>query len=73
MLQIFLQQCSQLGTDISTVWQSYGGQYLPAWALRCVWHFWLRWIGCIIGFFCGILNTIPHSKTTTLLSGSYWV
>ena len=28
MLQIFLQQCSQLGTDISTVWQSYGGQYL---------------------------------------------
>ena len=58
MLQIFLQQCSQLGTDISTVWQSYGGQYLAGMGATLRLALLATLIGCIIGFFCGILNTI---------------
>ena len=65
MLQIFLQQCSQLGTDISTVWQSYGGQYLAGMGATLRLALLATLIGCIIGF--------PIPKTTTLLSGSHWV
>ena len=66
MLQIFLQQCSQLGTDISTVWQSYGGQYLAGMGATLRLALLATLIGCIIGFFCGILNTIPHSKSAII-------
>ncbi len=51
MLQIFLQQCSQLGTDISTVWQSYGGQYLAGMGATLRLALLATLIGCIIGFF----------------------
>ena len=67
MLQIFLQQCSQLGTDISTVWQSYGGQYLAGMGATLRLALLATLIGCIIGFFCGILNTIPHSKNDNIV------
>ena len=67
MLQIFLQQCSQLGTDISTVWQSYGGQYLAGMGATLRLALLATLIGCINGFFCGILNTIPHTKNDNIV------
>ena len=67
MLQIFLQQCSQLGTDISTVWQSYGGQYLAGMGATLRLALLATLIGCFFGFFCGILNTIPHSKNDNIV------
>ncbi len=59
MLQIILQQCAQLGTDISTTWARYGTQYLTGMYNTITLAVLATLIGCIIGFICGILNTIP--------------
>ena len=59
MLQIILQQCAQLGTDISTTWARYGAQYLTGMYNTITLAVLATLIGCIIGFICGILNTIP--------------
>ncbi len=59
MLQTFFQQCAQLGIDITSTWARYGGQYLTGMYNTITLAILATLIGCIIGFICGILNTIP--------------
>ncbi len=67
MFQIFLQQCAQLGTDISTTWARYGSQYLGGMKDTITLAVLATIIGCIIGFVCGILQTIPYTKRDNLV------
>ena len=67
MLQIFLQQCAQLGVDIPAMWARFGDQYLHGMWNTIVLAVLATLIGCIIGFICGILNTIPYSKRDNIV------
>lgn len=56
----------QLGTDMAKLWEKYSGMYFSG-----IWNTLLlavtaTIIGCIIGFACGILQTIPYAKTDSL-------
>ena len=57
----------QLFGDIAKLWEKYGAKYyiegLKNTLLLAVTA---TLIGCLIGFLCGILNTIPHSKNDPL-------
>lgn len=67
MWQTFLQQCAQLVTDIGTTWTRYGAQYLGGMRSTLVLAVLGTLIGCVIGFICGILQTIPHTKTDNII------
>lgn len=62
MLETILQQCSQLGIDIITTWDRFGMQYLGGMLNTVKLAVLATFIGCVIGFICGILQTIPYSK-----------
>ena len=57
-----MERFIDLGHDMALLWQNYWPGYLNGmWStirLAVVATF----IGCIIGFLCGILNTIPYAK-----------
>ena len=53
----------QLGTDIAKLWARYGTSYLSGIRNTLVLALVATLIGCVIGFICGILQTIPHPKT----------
>ncbi len=54
---------SELIADISSLLSRYGSAYLGGIRNTLVLALAATAIGCVIGFLCGILNTIPHSKT----------
>ncbi len=58
---------SELATDISSLLSRYGSAYLSGIRNTLVMALAATAIGCVIGFFCGVLNTIPHSKTDSAL------
>ena len=47
-------------TDIGSIWTKYGSVYLDGIANTLILATTATLIGCIIGFFCGILQTIPY-------------
>ena len=57
----------QLAEDIAKLWSKYAGLYLNGvWntislAVLCT------AVGCIIGLFCGVLNTIPYTKNDNII------
>lgn len=53
----------QLGTDIAKLWARYGASYLNGVRNTLALALAATVIGCVIGFICGILQTIPHPKT----------
>ncbi len=53
----------QLCSDIGNLLSRYGGAYLSGIRNTFVLAFVATLIGCVIGFLCGILQTIPCSKT----------
>ena len=53
----------QLGQDIAKLWSKYSGSYFSGIKNTLVLALVATAIGCVIGFICGILQTIPHSKT----------
>ena len=53
----------QLGADIAKLWARYGTSYLSGIRNTLVLALVATLIGCVIGFICGILQTIPHPKT----------
>ena len=67
MLQIALSQLAQLGTDISTTWATNKMQYLHGMWSTISLAVLATVIGCLIGFFCGILQTIPYSKNDNIV------
>lgn len=54
---------SELVADISSLLSRYGSAYLNGIRNTLVLALAATAIGCVIGFLCGVLNTIPHSKT----------
>ena len=57
-----MNQVAQLGVDIAKLWGRYGTSYLSGVRNTLVLALVATVIGCIIGFICGILQTIPHTK-----------
>ncbi len=53
----------ELFSDIDRLLDAYGSAYLAGIRNTLVLAFVATLIGCLIGFLCGILQTIPHAKT----------
>ncbi|MEG1988980.1 MAG: ABC transporter permease subunit, partial [Oscillibacter sp.] len=53
----------QLTTDMGKLWSQYGSGYLDGAKNTLLLAVIATAIGCVIGLLCGILQTIPHSKT----------
>ena len=58
---------AQLASDIGKLWSNYGVSYLSGIRNTLVLAFVATFIGCVIGFICGVLNTIPGAKTDSPL------
>ena len=52
----------QLAADITKLWAKYGGAYLAGMRNTLVRALIGTVSGCVIGFICGVLNTIPYTK-----------
>lgn len=57
----------QLGMDMVSLWEEYGGSYLNGIKNTLILALVATLIGCLIGFVCGILQTIPYAKTDSLV------
>ncbi|MCC8161830.1 MAG: amino acid ABC transporter permease [Lachnospiraceae bacterium] len=53
----------QLSADIGKLWTNYGSGYLGGIRNTLILALIGTVIGCLIGFVCGVLNTIPHEKS----------
>ena len=62
-----MEKLIQLFEDISKLWAKYGNSYLTGMQNTLILAVAATLIGCIIGFVCGVLNTIPHSKNDPLI------
>ncbi|MEA5151377.1 MAG: amino acid ABC transporter permease [Oscillospiraceae bacterium] len=58
---------AQLASDIGKLWSNYGVSYLSGIRNTLVLALVATFIGCVIGFICGVLNTIPGAKTDSPL------
>ena len=56
----------QLFVDIAKLWDKYGQSYIVGMRNTLVLALVATVIGCIIGFICGVLNTIPYSQNDSL-------
>ncbi len=61
-----MEKFAKLFTEIGKLWTKYGGSYLIGIRNTLILALAATAIGCIIGFVCGILNTIPCSKNDSL-------
>ena len=57
----------QLLSDIGSLWAKYGTVYLTGIANTLILAVVATLIGCIIGFFCGILQTIPYDANDNIV------
>ena len=58
---------AQLFSDIGTLWAKYGTVYLTGIANTLILAITATLIGCVIGFFCGILQTIPYGPSDIII------
>ena len=56
----------QLGSDIARLWAAHGPKYLLGIRNTLILAIAATAIGCLIGFVCGVLNTIPYTKQDPL-------
>ncbi len=56
-----MEKLIQLGADIGKLWSRYGSSYLSGIGNTLALALIATAIGCVIGFVCGILNTIPYA------------
>ena len=61
-----MEKITQLSADIVKLWSKYGGSYLTGMRNTLVLALVATVIGCVIGFVCGILNTIPCTERDPL-------
>ncbi|MBR3276824.1 MAG: amino acid ABC transporter permease [Eubacterium sp.] len=64
---MFIDRLTQLGTDIAKLWAQYGSVFLEGVRNTLILAVVATAIGCVIGFFCGVLQTIPYTKTDHIL------
>ena len=57
----------KLLTDIGSLWTKYGNVYLDGIKNTLILATVATLIGCIIGFFCGILQTIPYGPKDNII------
>lgn len=62
-----MEKLTKLFADIQVLLGTYGGAYLNGVRNTLVLALVATAIGCVIGFLCGILQTIPHSKTDNMV------
>lgn len=62
---------TKLGEDIAKTWSRYGVQYLGGMWSTLYLAVLGTLIGCLIGFICGILQTIPCSKKDNILKRGF--
>ena len=55
-----MDKFSKLFADILKLWGKYGGSYLTGMGNTLILALVGTVIGCVIGFICGVLNTIPY-------------
>lgn len=58
---------AQLFSDIGSLWAKYGTVYLTGIANTLILAVTATLIGCIIGFLCGILQTIPYGPNENII------
>ncbi len=58
-----MNKFSQLGLDIVKLWGKYGNSYLLGVKNTLILALVGTVLGCVIGFLCGVLNTIPYTKS----------
>ena len=58
-----MDKFSKLISDISRLWAAYMPAYLTGIRNTLIVAVAATLAGCVIGFICGVLNTIPHAKT----------
>lgn len=56
----------QLGSDIARLWAAHGPKYLLGIRNTLILAIAATAIGCLIGFVCGVLNTIPYTRQDPL-------
>ena len=61
-----MEKLIQLCADIGKLWSRYGGSYITGMRNTLVLALVATVIGCVIGFVCGVLNTIPYTKNDPL-------
>ena len=61
-----MNKFTKLVTEIGKLWSKYGNSYLTGIQNTLILALAATAIGCVIGFACGILNTIPCSKNEPL-------
>ena len=61
-----MDKLAQLGQDIAALWARSGSQYLHGVANTLILAVVATAIGCLIGFICGILQTIPYTSRDPL-------
>ncbi|MGM9660353.1 MAG: amino acid ABC transporter permease [Faecousia sp.] len=61
-----MEKITQLCADIVKLWAKYGGSYLTGMRNTLVLALVATVIGCVIGFVCGVLNTIPYTERDPL-------
>ena len=54
-----MEKMIQLASDIGKLWAKYGSSYLAGMRSTLILALVATLIGCVIGFICGVLNTIP--------------
>jgi putative lysine transport system permease protein len=62
-----MDKLTQLGSDMVTLWSKYQDMYLDGIANTLILAVVATAIGCIIGFVCGILQTIPYTKSDSIV------
>ena len=62
-----MDKLTQLGADMVTLWGKYHEMYLDGTANTLTLAVVATAIGCIIGFVCGILQTIPYTKSDPIV------
>ena len=62
-----MDKLTQLGADMVTLWGKYHEMYLDGIANTLILAVVATAIGCIIGFVCGILQTIPYTKSDPIV------
>ncbi|WP_295580437.1 amino acid ABC transporter permease [uncultured Oscillibacter sp.] len=58
-----MEKFVQLAADIGKLWGNYGASYRSGICNTLILALVATVIGCVIGFFCGVLNTIPCAKS----------
>ena len=56
-----------LATDVSTLWGKYSSMYFSGITNTLLLAIIGTVIGCLIGFVCGILQTIPYTKNDHII------